>query len=103
MRYGLLASLRPAFAAGAIMLLPALAVAQDNTGPVVRGAPPPAAEIAASDRFAVVNADGTLARNSGASFVTHNPGAGSYIVRFNRNVRNCAYTASIGLSGTSGT
>ena len=35
--------------------------------------------------------------------MTHTAGAGSYIVKFDRDVRSCSYTASIGLSGASGT
>ena len=58
----------------------------------------------ANDRFAVVNADGTLARKSaGNVLVTHTADSGSYIVRFNKHIRDCAYTATIGLSGASGT
>jgi hypothetical protein len=52
---------------------------------------------------AVVNADGTVDRGKGVTSVTHTAAAGSYIVHFDRNVRACAYTASIGLSGASGT
>jgi hypothetical protein len=53
--------------------------------------------------WAVVNADGTLSRDSHAVSVTHTAGAGTYVVVFDRNVRNCAYNATIGLAGAAGT
>jgi hypothetical protein len=53
--------------------------------------------------WAVVNADGTLARDSHAVSVTHTAATGAYIVVFDRNVRSCAYNATVGLSGASGT
>jgi hypothetical protein len=52
--------------------------------------------------MAVVNADGTLARGVGADGVA-TAGTGNYRVSFDRNIRNCAYTATIGLAGASGT
>lgn len=55
----------------------------------------------ATKLFAVVNANGTLARGSGAPTATRG-GTGVYAVRFNQNVRNCAYTATIGLSDAAG-
>lgn len=51
--------------------------------------------------FAVVNADGSLARGFGA-VSSQNLGTGNYEVIFNVNVRNCAYVATIGLSGSVG-
>jgi hypothetical protein len=51
---------------------------------------------------AVVNADGSLARGVGAASVSTS-GTGNKIVIFDRNVRDCTYTASVGLSGASGT
>jgi hypothetical protein len=51
--------------------------------------------------FAVVNADGTLARRFGA-VSSQRLALGSYEVIFNRNVRDCAYVATIGLSGSTG-
>ena len=53
--------------------------------------------------YAVVNADGSLGRGVGVASVTHTPGAGSYIVFFDRDTSGCAFTATIGLSGASGT
>lgn len=50
---------------------------------------------------AVVNSDGTLARGDHVVSAT-NLGTGTYEVVFDRNVTGCAYTATIGLSGTSG-
>ncbi|MDD7942405.1 hypothetical protein PHK61_28715 [Actinomycetospora lutea] len=51
--------------------------------------------------FAVVNADGTLARGFGATSAQR-LGQGAYEVIFNRSVRNCAYLGTIGLSGDVG-
>jgi hypothetical protein len=47
--------------------------------------------------WAVVKRNGTLARNRGALDV--NKTDGGYEVLFDRGVRKCAYTATIGLSG----
>jgi hypothetical protein len=52
--------------------------------------------------WAVVRDDGTLVRDHGATHVT-TAGTGNYRVFFNRNVRQCAYVATIGLPGASGT
>jgi hypothetical protein len=51
--------------------------------------------------LAVVNADGTLARGLGATSSTRiDPQIpGQYEVKFDRDVSNCTYTATIGLSG----
>jgi hypothetical protein len=51
--------------------------------------------------FAVVNANGTLAFGFGAVSSTK-LATGEYQVIFNRNVRDCAYVATIGLSGNLG-
>jgi hypothetical protein len=51
--------------------------------------------------YAVVNADGSLARRNGAGSSAR-LGLGTYEVIFSRNVRDCVYTATIGLSGASG-
>lgn len=54
--------------------------------------------------WAVVNAhpdSPTIARGSGVTSVTKS-GAGNYIVAFNRNVRQCVYNATIGISGAAG-
>lgn len=51
--------------------------------------------------WAVVNADGTLARGNGATAsakVTSDPGA--YKVTFSANITACAYTATVGGTGT---
>ena len=50
--------------------------------------------------FAVVRADGTLARGSSVTRVT-SIGTGSYHVIFDRDVTGCAYVATIGVPGTS--
>lgn len=53
--------------------------------------------------FACVNADGTLAPSQRFGAVSSTKLAtGTYDVRFNRNVRNCAYLATIGLCGSIG-
>jgi len=49
---------------------------------------------------AVVNSDGSLARGDHAVSVTHTSGGSSYIVAFDRNVTNCTFNATIGLSGS---
>jgi hypothetical protein len=52
--------------------------------------------------WAVVNADGTIARSDGASIGASGliPGfAGSYQVIFKRNVTGCVYVATIGNAG----
>jgi hypothetical protein len=51
---------------------------------------------------AVVNADASVARGVGVVSASTS-GTGNKIVIFDRNVRDCTYTASIGLSGASGT
>ena len=50
---------------------------------------------------AVVNFDGTLARGRGATGVIHTT-EGIYEVDFTKDVSACAYTAAIGLPGTTG-
>ena len=46
--------------------------------------------------FAAVNTDGSLARRAGVAASDNLSGAGSYEVIFRRNVRSCAYLATIG-------
>ena len=55
----------------------------------------------AGTMFAVVNANGTLARGAKAVSATR-LGTGSYEVIFRKDVRKCAYVATIGLSGSAG-
>ncbi|MFI6762670.1 hypothetical protein ACIBF5_26400 [Micromonospora sp. NPDC050417] len=52
--------------------------------------------------FAVVNANGTLARGFGVISSTR-LGTGQYQVAFSHDVRGSAYVATLGLSTTSGT
>ncbi len=54
--------------------------------------------------WAVVNADGSLARTSVACGTTTSAplGTGSYQVIFPRNITHCAFTASVGLASFSG-
>ena len=51
--------------------------------------------------WAVVGSDGTLARKHNATKVDTN-GTGQYVVYFSSNIRRCAYTATIGLTGAGG-
>jgi hypothetical protein len=51
--------------------------------------------------FAVVNANGTLARGHRA-VSSSRLGTGAYEVVFRKDVRRCAYLATIGLSGSAG-
>jgi hypothetical protein len=51
--------------------------------------------------FAVVNPNGTLARAFRA-VSSQRLGVGTYSVVFSRNIRNCAYVATIGTSGSIG-
>ena len=46
--------------------------------------------------WAVVNADGTVARGSGTAAGSNREATGTYLVFFNRDVRSCAYVGSIG-------
>jgi hypothetical protein len=48
--------------------------------------------------WAVVTANGTIARSSGPVTVTHS--TGTYVLVFNRSVTNCAYSATVGPAGT---
>ena len=73
------------------------------TGPVPERGVSPQAAYVGDTRYAVVNADCTIARSLFGPATCQTAGTGNYIIRFNRNVRNCAYTATIGLSGASGT
>jgi len=54
-----------------------------------------------STSFAVVNADGTLARRRNAVSAAR-LGTGQYEVVFRKDVRKCAYAGTIGLSGSVG-
>jgi hypothetical protein len=54
-----------------------------------------------STMFAVVNADGTLARGARAVSAAR-LATGAYEVTFRKDVRKCAYVATIGLSGSAG-
>jgi hypothetical protein len=52
--------------------------------------------------WAVVNADGTLARGFRVTSTARLGSGGQYEVIFDRNVTRCAYVATIGLSGSVG-
>ncbi len=53
--------------------------------------------------WAVVNANGTLARHGGACLGTTSSGSGSYDVFFPKNIVNCAYVVTLGSAGRVGT
>lgn len=74
----------------------------DNAGPAVAG-PAASPDVARKDRWAVIDANGAIARGKGVVSVTHSAGAGSYIVFFDKNVTACMFSGTIGLSGSSGT
>ena len=71
-----------------------------NTVPA-RGGSGPSTDVAAGDRFAVINANGSFARGKGV-LSSANLAGGQYEVRFNRNVAGCAYIATVGSSATAG-
>jgi hypothetical protein len=64
-----------------------------------QGAPPPAKSRSFT---AVVNKAGNLVRGSGATSAAAMEDAGSYEVDFNGDVSQCAYTATVGEPGSSG-
>ena len=68
-------------------------------GPTGPPGPPGAPGAPATALWAVVNADGTLARGSGAVSST-SLGFGTYEVLFNRDVTGCAYVASAGTASS---
>jgi hypothetical protein len=86
----------------AVMAPVASGAGGDNVGPAATG-PAASPATAKKDRWAVIDANGAIARGKGVVSVTHTAGAGSYIVFFDKNVRQCLYNATIGLSGASGT
>jgi hypothetical protein len=49
----------------------------------------------AAESFAVVDSTGVLVRGDEAASVGH-PSTGNYIVLFTRNIRHCAYVATVG-------
>ena len=55
------------------------------------------------DLLAVVNGDGVLARGTVGTSSVDAGSAGAYVVTFDRNVRGCSYSATVGLTGASGT
>lgn len=58
--------------------------------------------VAAGDRFAVVNRNGTLARGKGV-VSTSRLGAGTYEVIFNRTITQCVFESTLGLAAFVGT
>jgi hypothetical protein len=83
------------------MLFSSVVVAENDAYPETN-ARVPTGGLGTAVLSAVVDADGTLARGSGVTTVDKY-GTGNYGVKFRRNVRNCTYVATIGLSGASGT
>lgn len=93
-----------ALAAAAVLAVPAASTAAEegrNTG--IPAQADTKAAPATGTLFAVVNANGVLDRGKGAVSVAPGKFVGDYVVRFNGSVVNCAYTATIGLTGRSGT
>jgi hypothetical protein len=92
---------RIAFAVAALGLVVAC---QDTTSPppgpadvVPSVTPETSANVAAQTApslWAVVNANGTLARGSRVSSISHSAGTGQYEVTFNRSVSACAYVST---------
>jgi hypothetical protein len=75
-----------------------------NTGRETSNVPTIAAACAGTHIWAVVNADGTLARAGGACAGTTSSGSGgAFDVIFPKNIVNCAYVATIGSPDRSGT
>ena len=69
-----------------------------------QGESPQAADmtLGAAELFAVVSSAGALARGAGAvSSTAGSNGTGTYNVKFNRNIRNCVYIATLGDPGSS--
>jgi len=87
---------------GAVAAPVAFSAGGDNVGPAQVG-PAASPDVAKKDRWAVIDANGAIARGKGVVSVTHSAGAGSYIVFFDKNVTACLFSATIGLSGSSGT
>jgi hypothetical protein len=65
-----------------------------SSAPASKLSPPPRV-------FAVVNADGTLARGKGVTSVTK-IGTGTYDVRFSRNIGTCTWEGTVGFGQFSG-
>jgi hypothetical protein len=72
-----------------------------SQGPVGPAGPQGEPGAAASKRWAVVAADGSLVRGSGVTSVTRTA-AGSYEVAFGEAVAGCAYVGTLGLGETAG-
>ena len=86
---------------GAMTAPAALSAGGPNSGTVATG-PDAAPDVAKRDRWAVIAADGTFSDGKGVVSSTA-LGGGAYEVIFNKNVRNCAYVATIGEFEDSGT
>lgn len=68
-----------------------------NRGPTALS--PGGTVLGSASLWVVVNANGTVTRGDGNAVVNKSTGVGIYQARFFRNIRNCVYTASIGLGG----
>ncbi len=93
---------RFAFLVSVLLAASCVPAAAENDGPPVGPLLPGGVGAGTAMLYAVVDANGTLNRSSGAASVVK-AGVGNYRVIFRRNVRRCAYVATIGLSGASGT
>jgi hypothetical protein len=88
-----------ALAVGSLALA-GTAYAGSNSGPSAKS--PIGTTLGSANLWAVINADGTVARSDGANVPAtgHLVGfTGSYQIIFYRNVTGCAYTATIGNAG----
>jgi hypothetical protein len=79
----------------------ATATAGPNDGPVAAAQPvlPIGTALGSADLWAVINANGTIARSDGANAATTAKlvgFTGAYKVGFFRNVRGCVYVATLG-------
>ena len=86
-------------------LASSVALGEDNAGSGPRSDTSGTIEpkISTNDFEAVVNGNGSLARGIGVASVSHTVGSGTYVVSFKGIIKNCAFNATIGLSGQSGT
>jgi hypothetical protein len=88
-----------ALASSALLAFSSVAVAAtgSNSGPAPKGAGVPGASNISG--WAVVNADGSLARGLNATGASH-ISVGAYEVDFNSKLTKCAFTATVGNAGS---
>jgi len=94
-------NLRSALLGGAFIVAAVLpAVADTNDGPA--GQEQAGSRTAKFDRWAVINANGTLARGKGVVSSAKLGGLGAYEVIFNETVSGCVYISSLGPANAAG-